>query len=761
VRSTRHARLVTLAGVAAAAGAVNLLSSVRADTPPPVMDVWTWGLGTSGQLGTVRSNATIPSANHTRARWVSVSAGSAHTVALTDTGEVWAWGNNDQGQLGDGTTTQSMLPVLVIGLSGISAIAAGGGHNLAYRASDATLWAWGSNGSGQLARDTSLASSPTPIEITGLGVLRGIAGGATHSIALANDGTVFTWGANLYGQLGTGDFAARTSPVPVALPGPAVAIGAGGAHSLVALASGGAVYTWGWNVFGQLGYGYQGTPTTGEPTPAPALGVTDAVAVTAGDLHCLARTSDGHVWGWGYNTEGQVGNGAVTAANSGVLTPTMLDIDSVAIVDAGGVHSIALKTNGEVWTWGGNQFGQSGNNGRIDELRPVRPIEIGAAVSVTAGGKHSVALAAPPPPSHVAQIGTTAVSEPLPAVRPAVRQLAPATEVSALSAGAHHVLAIDGNHDVRAWGDNSKGQLGMPGPASDDPITVPIPRGTARGFVAVVAVADRSFALRSDGTVWAWGDNANGSLGIGTTTNPAEPTQAPTLKDVIAIAAGERHCLAQDSHGTVWGWGENGNGQLGIPASTIVTAPIVVPYVVGPQHVAAGGRHSLAISGAGEVLAWGAGGRGQLGSARLGDRAIPISVALPRGATTAAVGREHSLVLLAGGDVWGFGDNGVCQLGASPLVYPFTYAPVDVGVRNAIGIQAGAYHSLALAKDHSVVAWGDDSAGQLGRNDLTRAHYDCDPASVGVVATSPLAGGLTVTTVAVEDAPGPSDGGRD
>ena len=760
MRSTRHARLVTFAGVAAVAGAVNLLSSVRADTPPPVLDIWAWGLGTAGQLGPARLNSTVPSPNHTPARWVAVSAGNAHTIALTDTGEVWAWGTNDKGQLGDGSTTPSMLPVQVIGLSGMTAIAAGGLHNLAYRASDATLWGWGDNRSGQLARDPTTATVLAPVEITGLGPLKGIAGGGAHSVALATDGTVFTWGSNFYGQLGTGDFTARTTPFPVVLPGPAVAVGAGGSHSIAALASGGVVYTWGWNVFGQLGRGYQGTPDTGESVPALALGVTDAVEVTGGDLHCLARTSDGHVWGWGYNTEGQVGNGAITAANSGVLTPAKLDIDSIATVDAGGVHSIALKTNGEVWTWGGNQFGQAGNNGRVDELSPVWPIEIGPAVAVTAGGKHSMALAAPRRPSHVVELGAVAFGS-LPAVRPVVREISSTTGVSTLSIGARHGLAIDQNHHVKAWGDNSKGQLGTPGSASGDLLEVPIPLDAARGFVAVAAATDRSFALRSDGTVWAWGDNANEILGIGTTANPAGPTRVPTIGDIVAIAAGERHCLAQDSHGAVWGWGENGNGQLGVAASAIVSVPVVLPYVVSPQRIVAGGSHSLALGGVGEVLVWGAGFRGQLGLASLGDRSVPVSIALPRGATAAAAGREHSLVILAGGDVWGFGDNGVCQLGLSPLVYPFAQGPMDLGVRDAIAIQAGAYHSLSLAKDHSVVGWGDDSAGQLGRNDVTRAHYDCETASVGFAATTALAGGLAVTALAVEDVPGPADGGRD
>jgi alpha-tubulin suppressor-like RCC1 family protein len=233
------------------------LSSVRAGTPPPIVDIWTWGLGTVGQLGPARLNTAIPSPTHARGRWVAASAGSGHTLVLTDTGEVWAWGGNDQGQLGDGTTSDSMLPVQVSGLSGVTAIAAGSFHNLAYRASDGTLWGWGSNANGQLARDPPGSRIRIPVEISGLGPLKGIAAGGGHSLALKDDGTVVAWGTNQLGQLGTGDFVAHTSPVPVVLPGPASAIGAGGSHSLAALSAGGVVYTWGWNVFGQLGRGYQ------------------------------------------------------------------------------------------------------------------------------------------------------------------------------------------------------------------------------------------------------------------------------------------------------------------------------------------------------------------------------------------------------------------------------------------------------------------------------------------------------------------------
>lgn len=759
MRSTRHARFVVVAGVAVSLGLANLLSSVRADTPPPVVDIWTWGLGSAGQLGPARLNATIPAPMHVPRRWIAVAAGSAHTIALTDTGEVWAWGANEHGQLGDGSHTLSMLPVQVSGLTGVTAIAAGAFHNLAYRASDETLWGWGWNVSGQLAQDPSLVDSPTPLPIGGLGALKGIAGGGSHSVVLAEDGTVFAWGANLVGQLGTGDFAPHTSPVPVLLPGPAVAVGAGGGHSLAALASGGVVYTWGWNVFGQLGRGYQGTPDAGEPLPAPAFGVKDAVQLTGGDLHCLARTSDGHVWAWGYNTEGQIGSGAVTAANTGVLTPVLLDIDSVLEVRAGGVESIALKTNGEVWTWGSNQFGASGINGRADQLRPVRALEVAIAVAVAAGNKHSVALAAPRPTSAVAVFGASTASGTLPSEHPATRAVASLTDVVVLSAGAHHVLALDGNHRVWAWGDNSKGQLGVTGPSTDDPVPVPLPLDAAAGFVAVAARGDHGLALRSDGTVWAWGDNASGELGAGTTDSPLTPARVGTLENVVGVATGERHGLAQDTDGNVWGWGENGNGQLGIPASTVVTSPAVLPSVVAPEWIAAGGFHSVALTGVGKLLAWGAGSRGQLGRANLGDSAEPVSVALPRGATTAAAGRYHTLVVLDGGAVWGFGDNSACQLGASPLVYPFTYAPIDLGISNALAVEGAPYHSLAITSDHGLLGWGDDAGGQLGRSDVVRAHYDCDAANNGSSRVYAVAGGLASTTIAFAGTPSGVDAG--
>src|SRR5262249_12731361 len=164
-------------------------------------------------------NPTIPWPLHTPKRWVAVSAGTEHTLALTDQGEVFAWGSNANGQLGTGDNWGSILPVQVPGLTGATLISAGEQHSLAYRASGHTLWGWGSNSQGQIGQPSSVASSATPVTIALAVSLTQIATGGSHSLALDADGVVYAWGNNLLGQLGVGDVKARYSPVPVPLAG--------------------------------------------------------------------------------------------------------------------------------------------------------------------------------------------------------------------------------------------------------------------------------------------------------------------------------------------------------------------------------------------------------------------------------------------------------------------------------------------------------------------------------------------------------------
>lgn len=721
---------------------------VRAETPPPVLDLWTFGRNRVGQLGSVPPNNTIPWPMHEARHWVAVSAGREHALALTDQGDVFAWGTNVKGQLGDGTTRDSFLPVQVQGLTGITFIAAGGDHSLAYRASDATLWAWGDNSVGQLAQPASVATSALPVAVTGCGPLKAIATGTQHSVVLGVDGTVYTWGNNLRGQLGLGDVAVRYSPAAVSMPAPVIAIGAGSAHTLAVTAEDGQVYTWGWNVFGQLGNGLQGSPTQAFPNPAPVAGVHDVDQVAGGDFHSLARTTDGHVWAWGYNTEGQVGNGAHTPANTGVLSPVLLDgIDSVAALDAGGIHSIALRTNGEVWAWGSNQFGAVGTNSRGNQLVPV-PVSGGLhGTAVSAGGYHCVVLSDPRPVAHAVQVGD-ASADTGPLALPLVRPLEGPPDITALAAGLHHSLALDGEHRVWSWGDDSSGQLGTEDGSHDAPELVDIPLDGTRGFVQVAARGKQSFALRSDGAVFAWGDNTYGELGVGSTESQPRPEQV-SISRAVRVAAGEHHTIALDQDGSVWAWGQNRSGQLGsTPNSALAKTPIQISGLYGITSVAAGGFHNAAFGIGGSFLVWGDGSRGQLGTGGISSSASPVNSLLPDDVVMVSLGQFHTLGFRNRGSLWSFGASNACQLGEGAI--PGVWEPMPVtSPADVLLVSTGDYHSLVVTVEGKVYGWGDDSRGALGTDGPPFPHFGCSPVAMQVGSALFAAAGGAFSLVAV------------
>ena len=193
---------------------------------------------------------------------VAVAAAYDNGFALRADGTVRSWGNNNVGTLGNGNFgLPSNVPVSVVGLSDVVAIARGGVHGMALK-SDGTVWTWGPGGLGQLGRGSITSDSSIPVQVRGfdgggyLSDVVAIAKGENHSLALKSDGTVWAWGHNIYGQLGDGTTTTRTTPVPVAGLSNVVAIASGDWHSL-ALKSDGTVWAWGWNPVGQLG---DGTP---------------------------------------------------------------------------------------------------------------------------------------------------------------------------------------------------------------------------------------------------------------------------------------------------------------------------------------------------------------------------------------------------------------------------------------------------------------------------------------------------------------------
>jgi alpha-tubulin suppressor-like RCC1 family protein len=292
------------------------------------------------------------------------------------------------------------------------------------------------------------------------------------------------------------------------------------------------------------------------------------------------------------------------------------------------------------------------------------------------------------------------------------------SEPAELSVAARDYLAF-------AWGQNSSGQLGDGNTTqSDAPQLV-----SGLSYVTSVAAgAHFSVALLSNGTVMAWGADDSGELGEGASSLSEIPVLVEGVTDVKAIAAGANFALALRRNGTVIAWGGNESGQLGDGDTEESEAPVMVKGLTGVTAIAAGGEHSLALTTDGKVMAWGEGLHGQLGDGKDKTSYQPVQVQGITSAKAIAAGGEQSLAVLANGTVKAWGANGVGQLGNSVVEEEdeegetVSEVPVAVeGVSGATAVAAGARFSLALLGSGSVMAWGEDRAGQLGDGSVTRS----------------------------------------
>ncbi len=335
-----------------------------------------WGDNSSFELGNGRAigfSSPIPVIGLSSGA-AAISTNIYHSCAVTTAGAARCWGYNVLGQLGDGTTNNSSVPVSVTGLpSALTAIGAGYFFTCALTSAGGVL-CWGDNVIGQLGNGTT-NGSPAPTAVSGLSSgVQAISVHTYHTCALTTEGAVQCWGDNGSGQLGDGTTINRSDPVPAAtLSSGVVAIAAGGYHTCALTTSGG-VLCWGYNAYGQLGNG----TTTDSLVPTAVTGLSSGVsAISAGDEHTCALTNAGAVLCWGDNQSGQLGSGTTT--NSPVPVPVAGLSSGVATIAAGGFHTCALSSAGDVLCWGFNSSGGLGDGTFANRTKSVVVVREGAA----------------------------------------------------------------------------------------------------------------------------------------------------------------------------------------------------------------------------------------------------------------------------------------------------------------------------------------------------------------------------------------------
>ena len=321
----------------------------------------------------------------------SASVSSAQTDSATNAA-VYAWGDNTSGQLGSNAGYYSAVPAAVSNLTGgVIAVAAGNSHSLAVQ--NGAAYAWGDDASGQLGNGAAGAGSGVPVQVKGLyNGVTAVAAGNRHSLAVRN-GTVYAWGANSAGELGNGSTIDSAYPGAVNGLSSVSAVAAGNFHSLAL--QGNAVYAWGENGSGELGNGMQGIGANSS-VPVSVVGLSGGVtAIAAGTSHSLA-IRNGAVYTWGGNDNGQLGNGTSgITANSDVPVAVSGLSSGVTTIAGGSLHSLAVQ-NGLVFAWGGNGDGQLGNGTTTDSSVPVAvdPADLTNITAVAAGIASSYALSA-------------------------------------------------------------------------------------------------------------------------------------------------------------------------------------------------------------------------------------------------------------------------------------------------------------------------------------------------------------------------------
>jgi alpha-tubulin suppressor-like RCC1 family protein len=661
-------------------------------------NLWIWGLHNYSSDGGAGNRATPVTARVGGYNWKQVSSGGYTTSAIKTDGTLWGWGRNSSGQLGRGITSNSIDAVTTFaGGTNWKQVSSGGYHTSAIK-TDGTLWTWGSNSSGELGiADASNRNTPITTLAGGTN-WKQVSCGNNYTSAIKTDGTLWTWGNNSFGQLGRGEDFSRTPVTTIA----------GGTN------------------WAYISSGYAGDAD--EPKP-----------IACGYNHTSAIKTDGTLWTWGYNNNGELGNNAINQIHTPVTTfAGGIDWRSVS---AGQYHTAAIKTDGTLWNWGLNNAGYPNTNTlgtNTDGANKVTPVTTFAGGTnwkqVSCGRLHTAAVKqdgtlwtwGSGTGLYSTFTGALGVGD-LSGRNTPVTTFAGGTDWKQVSCGYSHTAAVKTDGTLWSWGYNygdwflpEKGTLG-----TNDVINRCTPVTTFAGGTNWKQVSCGKYhtaAIKTDGTLWTWGYNGNGQLGDNTTRVRSIPvTTFVGGNNWKQVAGGSQHTAAIKTDGTLWTWGYNALGQLG--DNTAITRSNPVTTFAGGtnwKQVVCGDNHTAAVldDGTNKILyTFGYNFWGQLGT-------LDYSFPNPRtvfGSTNnwkqVSCGYRHTGAIKTDGTLWTWGSNSFGPLGTNGGGTKYTPVTTFAGGTNWKQVDGGDNYTAAIKTDGTLWTWGYNSNGQLGRGD--------------------------------------------
>ncbi|HVM66199.1 MAG TPA: EGF domain-containing protein, partial [Acidimicrobiales bacterium] len=679
--------------------------------------LWCWGNDNYGQLG---DGGTVykdnPNLIDATGSWASVTGGTNHTCGIRKDGTLWCFGASTYGQLGLGAVTQATTPAQVGAATDWTVLAGGSYHTCGIRAATGgrTLWCWGYNTDGELGNG-STTESTVPVQVGVATDWATVAAGAQHTCGIRDDGatrTLWCWGYDAYGQLGDYTTGTKLTPTRLGTFTDVAAVAVLDASTCLSRQDGS---TWctGDNGYGQLA---TGTPDRQIAPVSIIGGVSDFASLSGRNATlCGVRTSDAKGWCWGYNGSSEVGDGTSTNRPNPVqVSVAATDVDECA------QHASNCDTNASCYNTAGGftctcNPGYAGNGVSCAAV-PFSVTKLAAGPSHTCAvvADHSLWCWGAGSSGQLGDWNNASAASPT--------RVGSETTWASVATGASHTCAVKLDGSLWCFGDDGNSQLG-----DGQNVAKQTPNLIAAGttWSTIAAGNAQTCGIKPDQTLWCWGYNGYGQLGVGNTQNQATPTQVGTASDWSYVSPGSYHtCGLRSSAGasTLWCWGYDADGELGNGSTTQSPVPVQVGVATDWVTVKAGTYHTCGIrssSGQRTVWCWGDNVDGEIGDFTTVSRTQPTQVGAFANVADVVVMDYSTCITLQDGSAYCWGDNTYGQLGTGLPDRLTSPAPMVAATPMLVSLYGQGVRACGLRSDGTAWCWGSNANGQLGDGTTT------------------------------------------